>query len=100
MSKRPGEAPNPTLYQLQQPEKLRNVLAQDKPDDCLSCRLTGATALIALGAYSYFSGSHQLQKQQAAILKSKSRFGMKSRQAGIVGIAAAFVGMGFWRLVN
>ena len=60
----------------------------------------GATAFIGLGAYSYFSGSHQLQKQQAAILKSKSRFGMKSRHAGIVSIAAAFVGMGFWRLVN
>lgn len=63
-------------------------------------RVLGATAFIGLGAYSYFSGTQQLQKQQTAILKSKSRFGMKSRQAGIVGIAAAFVGMGFWRLVN
>ncbi|MCJ1303304.1 hypothetical protein MMC08_006112 [Hypocenomyce scalaris] len=93
MSKSSREAPNATLYQLQQPEKLRNVLEQDKPDNW-------ATAFIGLGAYSYFSGTYQLQKQQAAILKSKSMFGMRSRQAGIVGIAVAFVGMGFWRLVN
>ena len=41
MSKSSGTAPNATLYELQQPEKLRNVLEQDKQDDCLSCRLIG-----------------------------------------------------------
>ena len=55
---------------------------------------------IGLGAYSYHSGENQLQLQRAAILKSGSRFGMKSRQAGITGIAMAFVGMGLWRLIN
>jgi len=88
------------LYQLQQPEKLHNVLELDNPEDCLSCRLTGAAAFIGLGGYSYYSGQNQLQIQRAAILKSGSRFGMKSRQAGITGIAMAFVGMGVWRLIN
>lgn len=60
----------------------------------------GASAFTGLGVYSYFSGKHQLRLQQAAILKSKSRFGIQSRQAGITTIAAAFVGMGLWRLIN
>ncbi|MCJ1238599.1 hypothetical protein MMC14_006589 [Varicellaria rhodocarpa] len=89
-----------TLYQLQQPEKLHDVIQKDKPDDCLSCRITGATAFIGLGAYSYFSGQHQLGKQRTTILKSGSRFGMKSREYGITSIAVALVGMGLWRLVN
>jgi len=44
MSKDSGNTPNATLYQLEQPEKLRNVLDQDKPEDCLSCRLTGESS--------------------------------------------------------
>jgi len=35
----------PTLYQLQQPEKLGSVLEKDKSDDCLSCRLIGRLTL-------------------------------------------------------
>ena len=108
-----------TLYQLQQPEKLHNVLEQDNPEDCLLCRLTGAqcipiraslftvanyqlgaAAFIGLGGYSYLSGQNQLQMQKATIQKSGSRFGMKSRQAGLTGIAMTFVGMGLWRLIN
>jgi hypothetical protein len=34
-----------TLYNLQQPEKLSAVLEQDKYEDCLACRLTGAYRL-------------------------------------------------------
>ena len=34
-------------YQLEQPEKLQDVLAQDK-EDCLSCRLTGSVLSILL----------------------------------------------------
>ncbi len=55
---------------------------------------------MGLGAYSYFSGHSQLKAQQAKILASKSMFGMKSRQAGITGIAMTLGLMGFWRLVN
>lgn len=60
----------------------------------------GATAFIGLGTYSYFSGHAQLKANEAQILKSKSLFGMKSRQAGISTIALTLVGMGIWRLVN
>lgn len=85
---------------LDRPEPLRNLLAQDRIDDCLSCRLTGAGAFIGLGTYSYISGQSQLKAQRTKILKSGSMFGMKSRQAGITGIAAMLVGVGVWRLVN
>jgi hypothetical protein len=61
---------------------------------------TGAAAFAGLGVYSYVSGTAQLNAQEAKILKSKSLFGMKSRQAGITSIALTLVGMGFWRLVN
>ncbi|KZF19060.1 hypothetical protein L228DRAFT_251622 [Xylona heveae TC161] len=90
----------PTLYQLEQPEKLEKVLEQDKPEDCLPCKVIGSGAFIGLGAYSYFSGQSQLRKQQAAIVKSGSMFGMRSRQAGITTIATVLVGMGVWRLTH
>jgi len=61
---------------------------------------SGAAAFIGLGAYSYFSGHSQLKAQQAKIIQSQSLFGMKSRQAGITGIALTLAGLGFWRLVN
>lgn len=60
---------------------------------------SGASAFIGLGIYSYFSGRYQLRQQQAAILKSKSMLGMRSRHFGISGIAAMLVGAGIWRLV-
>lgn len=61
---------------------------------------SGSFAFIGLGVYSYFSGQSQLKAQEAKILKSKSMFGMKSRQTGITGIALTLVGMGLWRLKN
>ncbi len=39
----------------------------------------------------------QLELQRKAILQSKSRFGMRSRKAGIVGISLGLAYMGFWR---
>ena len=60
----------------------------------------GSAAFIGLGAYSYFSGLHHLEKNQASILKSGSRFGMQSRRTGLAGIALALAGMGFYRLKN
>lgn len=108
-----GEA---TLYNWKQHEKLDNVLKRDKMEDCLACRLTGksvnpsrsiaskipvgAAAFMGLGAYSYFSGQNQLQLQRDKILKSGSRFGLRSRHAGIKGISMVLVGMGMWRLIN
>lgn len=92
--------PLPPVQQLDNPEPLVNTLAKDRGGDCLSCRITGAGAFMGLGAYSYFSGHKQLEQQRALILKSKSMFGMRSRQMGITGIAMSLVGMGLWRLVN
>jgi hypothetical protein len=107
---------SPRVEALSRPEPLQQVLAQDKVEDCMPCRITGrntgfhlvnlltpglgAAAFMGLGVYSYFSGHSQLKAQQAKILKSKSLFGLKSRQAGITGIALTLAGMGFWRLVN
>ncbi|RKF61617.1 hypothetical protein OnM2_040058 [Erysiphe neolycopersici] len=69
-------------------------------EDCLTCKLMGATAFFGLGMYSYFSGRAQLRLQKDKILQSGTRFGLKSRQAGITTIAMTLMGMGFWRLVN
>lgn len=60
----------------------------------------GSAAFLGLGAYSYFSGLHHLEKNKAAILKSGSRFGLQSRRTGLTGIAMALVGLGLYRLVN
>lgn len=92
--------PLPPVQALENPEPLSTALAREQPDDCLPCRATGAAAFIGLGAYSYWSGHKQLREQQAKILASKSMFGMKSRQAGITGIAAALVCAGLYRFVN
>lgn len=91
--------PPPRVQVLDRPEPLHEVLKNDK-EDCLPCKVMGGTAFIGLGAYSYFSGHHQLKAQQAKILKSKSIIGFKGRQAGITGTALALVGLGVWRLVN
>ncbi|KAH8685666.1 hypothetical protein BGZ60DRAFT_522950 [Tricladium varicosporioides] len=90
----------PTVYELDQPEKLQEVLKHDKPEDCTPCRVIGATAFMGLGAYTYYSGHSQLKSQHAKILASKSIFGIKSRQAGITTIALSLAGLGFYRLVN
>ncbi|ORY10067.1 hypothetical protein BCR34DRAFT_486275 [Clohesyomyces aquaticus] len=78
---------------------IKEALQEDKAqyDDCTPCRVMGSTAFIGLGAYTYFSGHAQLRAQEAAILKSGSRFQMGSRRAGITGIAASLVGLGVYR---
>ncbi|KAG9238089.1 hypothetical protein BJ875DRAFT_368564 [Amylocarpus encephaloides] len=73
---------------------------QARPEDCLPCRVMGATAFVGLGTYTYVSGNSQLRAQQAKILQSKSIFGIKSRQAAISTAALALTGAGLWRLVN
>jgi hypothetical protein len=60
----------------------------------------GGTAFIGLGAYSYFSGKNHLEKNQAAILKSGSRFGLQSRHTALAVTALALVGAGVFRWVN
>ncbi|KAF2175684.1 hypothetical protein K469DRAFT_723884 [Zopfia rhizophila CBS 207.26] len=86
----PGPPPAPTF---------KEAIKEDKAqyDDCTPCRLMGSAVFIGLGAYTYISGRSQLRQQEAAILKSKSIFGMRSRKAGISGMAATFVGLGIYR---
>lgn len=85
---------------LDQARSLDEILKEERVDDCVTCKVLGATAFFGLGAYSYFSGKAQLRLQESKIIQSGSRFGMRSRQAGITGIALTLMGMGFWRLVN
>ncbi|KAI5462520.1 hypothetical protein BGZ63DRAFT_423773 [Mariannaea sp. PMI_226] len=87
----------PTVQSLERPEKLEDILRQDRGDDCLPCKVVGSGAFFGLAAYSYVSGMSQLEKQRALILKSNSMFGMRSRRFGITSIALGFVWMGLWR---
>ncbi|KAK5987120.1 hypothetical protein PT974_11238 [Cladobotryum mycophilum] len=99
----------PTLQSLEKPEKLQDVLRQDRGDDCLSCRVVGKFvqvqrssrvkngAFFGLAGYSYFSGMSQLERQRHVILQSKSMFGMRSRKFGIFTISAGLAWMGLWR---
>ena len=110
----------PRLNDLRQPEKLSTILKEDNPDDCLSCRLIGASpcsltekigftdtatpigaaALSGLGAYSWISGSAALERNKKELLKNKTRIGMGPRKFGLGGIALGLVGLGIYRLVN
>ncbi|KAH6609693.1 hypothetical protein Trco_003039 [Trichoderma cornu-damae] len=90
----------PTLQSLEKPERLQDILRQDRGDDCLSCRVIGSGAFFGLAAYSYLSGMSQLEKQRAVILQSKSLFGMRSRRFGIVTISASLAWMGLWRALK
>ncbi|KAG6317019.1 hypothetical protein E4U22_006597 [Claviceps purpurea] len=105
------------------PEDPKRPLQQDSGEDCQTCRLVGMklihlistfygqepgaltgdaryTAFFGLAAYSYFSGTAQLEKQRHVILQSRSMFGMRSRRFGITGISLGLVGMGLWRAFN
>ncbi|PUU83177.1 hypothetical protein B9Z19DRAFT_1073184 [Tuber borchii] len=59
----------------------------------------GSTAFIGLGIYTFFSGRSQLRAQEAAILKSGTRWGIGARRLGIHGITATLVGLGVYRMV-
>jgi len=72
--------------------------SENYPSKANKAHVTGGGAFLGLGAYSYYTGHRQLQLQQAAILKSKSMFGMRSRQMGITGISLALAWMGIWRI--
>jgi len=112
----------PTSQELSKPEDLRGLLREDRGDDCLSCRVIGkwrhkpalgistdrrlhllykgSGAFLGLAAYSYFSGTMQLEKQRDLILRSNSMFGMRSRKLGITGISLGLAWMGLWRLLR
>ncbi|KAJ6149206.1 hypothetical protein N7471_000405 [Penicillium samsonianum] len=83
-----------------QPKDAKQALAEDKYDDCLSCRVTGSAAFIGLGVYSYYTGMTNLRKQEKAIMQGATKYKMGSRKLGIASISATLVGMGLWRAFN
>ncbi|WAO89548.1 Hypothetical protein NCS54_00694200 [Fusarium falciforme] len=119
-----GDDKIPTVQALERPEKLEDILRQDRGDDCLPCKVigqffaigphaptpqrpghwtntvVGSGAFFGLAAYSYFSGMSQLERQKALILQSKSPFGMRSRKLGITTISLGLVWMGLWRALK
>ncbi|UPL00783.1 hypothetical protein LCI18_011717 [Fusarium solani-melongenae] len=95
-----GDDKIPTVQTLERPEKLEDILRQDRGDDCLPCKVIGSGAFFGLAAYSYFSGMSQLERQKALILQSKSPFGMRSRKLGITTISLGLAWMGLWRALK
>ncbi|KAJ5190439.1 uncharacterized protein N7498_009424 [Penicillium cinerascens] len=78
----------------------KQALAEDKWDDCMSCRITGSAAFIGAGIYSYHSGMTNLRKQEKSIMQSTSQFKMGSRRLGVSAIAGTLVAMGIYRAFN
>ncbi|KAK8044726.1 hypothetical protein PG993_004750 [Apiospora rasikravindrae] len=87
----PRSSDDPSRQQQQQPPTSRGA-------DCMSCRVTGGGAFLGLSAYSYWSGMNQLERQQAKILASGSRFGMRSRKLGITATSVGLAWLGIWRM--
>jgi len=85
-------------------DSLQQVLARERQElrhqDCLGCRIMGAGAFIGLGAYIFYSKYTNLEAQRAEIMKSGSRFGMRSRAMGMNGLALSFIGLGLYRFYN
>ncbi|KAI5860774.1 hypothetical protein GGS23DRAFT_598992 [Durotheca rogersii] len=88
----------PSIGILDKPEDLKELLKQDRGEDCLPCRIVGGGAFLGLAAYSYFSGQRQLELQRAKILASKSMLGMRSRKVGIAATSLGLAWLGIWRL--
>ncbi|KXJ91011.1 hypothetical protein Micbo1qcDRAFT_234250 [Microdochium bolleyi] len=88
----------PSVGTLDKPENVHDLLKKDRSEDCLPCRITGGSAFLGLAAYSYVSGTSQLRQQEAKILASGSRFGMRSRHFGIAATSAGLAWLGLYRL--
>ncbi|KAI1327307.1 hypothetical protein F5Y16DRAFT_399481 [Xylariaceae sp. FL0255] len=61
----------PSVGSLDKPANLDELLKQDRGEDCLPCRLTGGGAFLGLAAYSYYTGTTQLERQKAKILATQ-----------------------------
>ncbi|RKU49667.1 hypothetical protein DL546_009769 [Coniochaeta pulveracea] len=90
----------PSVYALDKPEPLDELLKKDRGEDCLPCKVVGGGAFLGLAAYSYISGTSQLEKNRAQIIAKKSMFGMRSRKLGITGISLGLAWLGIWRLAK
>jgi hypothetical protein len=78
----------------------KQAIADDKWDDCLSCRITGSAAFVGLGVYSYYTGMSNLRKREQAIMQGSTKYKMGSRRLGIATISASLIGLGVWRAFN
>ncbi|KAJ5380037.1 uncharacterized protein N7496_002465 [Penicillium cataractarum] len=78
----------------------KQAIADDKWDDCMSCRVTGSAAFVGLGVYSYYTGMSNLRKQEQAIMQGSTKYKMGSRRLGIATISASLIGLGVWRAFN
>ncbi|CEO59968.1 hypothetical protein PMG11_04615 [Penicillium brasilianum] len=78
----------------------KQAIADDKWDDCMSCRVTGSAAFVGLGVYSYYTGMKNLRKQETAIMQGPTKYKMGSRRLGIATISASLIGLGVWRAFN
>jgi hypothetical protein len=67
---------------------------------CDTNETPGGGAFLGLAAYSYLSGTSQLEQNRAQIMAKKSMFGMRSRKLGIAGISLGLAYLGIWRLVK
>ncbi|KAK7932340.1 hypothetical protein PG985_003052 [Apiospora marii] len=92
----PSPSPPSNRRSSDAPSSQQQHPSQDK--DCMSCRVTGGGAFLGLSAYSYWSGMNQLERQQAKILASGSRFGMRSRKFGITATSVGLAWLGIWRM--
>ncbi|KAF9882353.1 hypothetical protein CkaCkLH20_00389 [Colletotrichum karsti] len=90
----------PSVGTLDKPENLDTLLREDRGDDCMSCRVIGSGAFIALAGYNYVSGMSHLERQRAMILKSNSMFGLRSRKLGVAGISMGLAYLGIWRFLR
>ncbi|KAJ5224470.1 uncharacterized protein N7469_007973 [Penicillium citrinum] len=82
------------------PKDAKQALAEDKFEDCMSCKVMGSGAFIGLGVYSYYTGMNNLRKQEKAIMQSPTKYKMGSRRLGIATISASLIGAGIWRAFN
>ncbi|KAJ5976118.1 hypothetical protein N7481_009825 [Penicillium waksmanii] len=83
-----------------QPSDAKQALAEDKYEDCMSCKAMGSGAFIGLGVYSYYTGMNNLRQQEKMIMKSATKYKMGSRRLGIATISASLIGAGVWRAFN
>ncbi|KAI2624849.1 hypothetical protein GGR54DRAFT_537935 [Hypoxylon sp. NC1633] len=90
----------PSAATLDKPESLKDLLKQDRGDDCTPCRVVGGGAFLGLAAWSYFSGQRELNKNRVQILASKSMFGMRSRRLGVAATSMGLAWLGIWRLFS
>ncbi|KAL1989814.1 hypothetical protein VTN49DRAFT_7011 [Thermomyces lanuginosus] len=94
---KPNQDPAP--WELR-PEDVEKRVMGNQFEDCLSCRITGATAFIGLGAYTYYTGMRNLRRQEKAIMASPTKYKLGSRQLAVATLSASLVGLGLYRAFN